>query len=61
MHKLFALGVAGTTTLLTSVAALAGEIPTLPGLPTVPEPSTIALFAGGIGAAVVIRKLRKRK
>ena len=55
MHKLI-------TTSLTVVGfwLLSGG-PAMASSTTVPEPSTISLFAGGIAAAVIASRLRKRK
>ena len=54
MHKLI-------TASLTTVGLWLLSGPAMAGFVAVPEPSTIGLFAGGIAAAVIVSRLRKRK
>jgi len=50
--------VALLATCITTTAALAGAT----ALPkAVPEPSSLALLAGGVGAVYLVRKLRSKK
>ena len=55
MHKLVRAILATVGLWLLSGPAMAGDPIGLP------EPSTIGLFAGGIAAAVIVSRLRKRK
>ena len=65
MHKLVTASLLAAGSWLLSTPAIAGFVVTPPQGPpralSVPEPSMIALFAGGIAAAIIVNRLRKRK
>ncbi len=45
-----------------AIALLCGTVPAFAGItPAVPEPTTILLMGGGLGAILVVRHLRARK
>jgi PEP-CTERM motif len=51
-----------TTDLLsTGIALLCLAVPAFAGIPVVPEPTTVLLIGGGLGAILVVRHLRAKK
>lgn len=60
--RAFSATIASLPFLLAAGAALAGAGgPGGGGTITVPEPGTLAILAGGAGAAILLRSLRKKK
>lgn len=50
-----------TQLLSLGIAVLCCVTPAFAGAPPVPEPTTVLLIGGGLGAILVIRHLRKEK
>ena len=47
--------------LSTGIALLCLAAPAFAGVPAVPEPTTVLLMGGGLGAILVVRHLRAKK
>jgi hypothetical protein len=47
--------------LSTGIALLCFAAPAFAGVPVVPEPTTVLLIGGGLGAILVVRHLRAKK
>ncbi len=45
----------------TAIALLCCAVPAFAGAPAVPEPTTILLMGGGLGAILVVRHMRAKK
>jgi hypothetical protein len=47
--------------LSSAIALICCAVPAFAGQPSVPEPTTVLLMGGGLGAILVIRHLRAKK